>query len=173
MNLPEKYSSVKGLLLTLLISSLRLFYFFGEALKKPNTTYFSAAGDGLQIYYATAYHALHDTSYFNQQSINYPYGENILLTACQPSVSNPIKMLAPVVDLSGYTTGITNLIMLLSVVLCSVFIFLILKHFNVNWIYASVTATCISFLSPQLHRMGGHYTLTYQFAIPAFIYLLF
>jgi len=39
-------------------------------------------------------------------------------------------------------------------------------------LYSSILSVCIAFLSPQLSRFGGHFSLSYVFVIPLIIYLL-
>lgn len=159
----------KGFLLTLVLSFTVLVVFFGKPLFHANSRYFGTSGDGIQAYYTSAYHAKYDKSFIHHEAMNYPYGENVFFTGCQPVVTGFAKMFG----LSSYVVGITNLIMLLSMVLCALFLYLIFKELKVNFIYAAVCATAISFLSPQIVRLFAHYTLTYQFAIPGFIYFLY
>lgn len=158
----------KGLITTFILSFTVLCIFFGKPLFHANSTYFGVSGDGVQAYYVSAYHAQHDNSFVHHNAMNYPYGENVFFTGCQPMVTGAAKILG----LSNYVIGITNLIMLFSMVLCALFLYLIFKELKINFIYAAVCATAISFLSPQIVRMFAHYTLTYQFAIPGFIYFL-
>ena len=105
--------------------------------------------------------------------MNYPFGENIFFSPCQPLISNSVKFISKFHDISGAVVGITNLIMLFSIVASSLFLYLIFKELGLPSVYSSLAATGIAFLSPQIQRLCGHYTLTYQFAIPALIYLLF
>jgi hypothetical protein len=158
----------RGLITTFILSFTVLCIFFGKPLFHANSTYFGVSGDGVQAYYVSAFHAQYDKSFVHHNAMNYPYGENVFFTGCQPMVTGIAKILG----LSNYVIGITNLIMLLSMVLCALFLYLIFKELKINFIYAAICATAISFLSPQIVRMFAHYTLTYQFAIPGFIYFL-
>jgi hypothetical protein len=162
----------KGFLLTLLLSVSCLFLFFGKLLEALNQVYFGASGDGLQVYYGALYHIKYDDSFWQMQGMNYPYGENVFFTASQPFVTNILKLMNHVVDTYDYSIGILNLIMLGSIVLSALAIYLIFKHLRVPYYYSSIAATAIAFLSPQIDRLGGHYTLTYQFAIPLFLLML-
>ncbi|HET6225773.1 MAG TPA: hypothetical protein VFF27_05795, partial [Bacteroidia bacterium] len=162
----------KGFLLTLLFSVLCLFYFFGKLLQHPNHVFFGATADGLQGYYGALYHIKYDASYWRLDAMHYPYGDQVFFTACQPFLSDIIKFFNPFINLYDYTIGIINLVMLFSIVLSALFLYLIFKHLRLPYLYAAVAATAIAFLSPQLDRLGGHYSLTYQFAIPLFLLLL-
>lgn len=162
-----------GFLLTLLLSVSCLLFFFGKLLVSPNETYFGAGGDGLQSYFGALYHVKYDASYWKMNGMNYPYGEQVFFTACQPFVTNILKFINPFVNVYDYTIGILNLIMLWSIVLSALCIYLLFKHLRIPFYYSAIAATAIAYLSPQLDRLGGHYTLTYQFAIPLFLLLLF
>lgn len=165
-------SKKKGLLITFVASVCCIFFFFGTLLKNPNTVYFSASGDGLQAYYGAVYHVKYDTAYWRMNGMNYPYGEQVFFTGCQPFVTNIIKVVSCFVDVSEYTVGIINCIMLGSIVLSALCVFLIFHFLRIPLFLAVFSAVAIAFLSPQIERMGGHYSLTYQFAIPLFLLLL-
>ncbi|MFY9309542.1 MAG: hypothetical protein WAQ28_10890 [Bacteroidia bacterium] len=162
----------RGFLLTGLLSLVCMFLFLGKVLVAPNQVYFKASDDGIQSYYASLYHVKYDSTYWHFQGMNYPYGEHVLFTGCQPLITNPIKLVSKVVDVSNYTLGIINMIMLLSVALCPFFLYFIFKHLKLPWLFSAIAAIAITFLSPQFIRMGGHFALTYQFAIPLFLLLL-
>lgn len=162
----------KGFVFTFLLSMFCLCFFYGKLLRHPNQIYFSANGDGLQSYYVALYHVKYDVSYWHLDGLNYPYGEQVFFTGCQPFVTNTIKLVSNIIDISNYTVGILNLIMLLSIVVSALSLYLIFKHFKLPNFYSGIAGTAIAFLSPQIIRLGGHFSLTYQFAIPLFILLL-
>lgn len=162
-----------GLTGTIIISSLIMLFFYSAPLSRLNDTFFAADGDGLKDYYNTVYFLKYDTSYFHSQSMNYPHGEHVFFTGNQPSISFILKFInTHIVDISDKTVGIMNLAMLLSVVLGAVFLYLLLIHFNLPVAYSLLISIGITFLSPQLARMPGHFSLSYVFAIPAMLYLM-
>lgn len=162
--------SDKGLLLTLFLSLLLMSVFYGKLLLHPCSTYFGASGDGLQIYYETLFHTKYDTSYWSQNSINYPYGESIFFTGAMPFVNNLVKIFGPSAAPLG--VGLINLMMVFSPVIGAVFIYAIFRHLRMPWLYGACCAVFIAYLSPQLYRMYGHYSLQWVFLIPALFYLL-
>jgi hypothetical protein len=157
-----------GFLLTTFFAVSCLLFFFGKLLEHPNQTYFGAGGDGLQAYYNAIYHVKYDNSYWKFNGMNYPYGEQVFFTGCQPLVTNILKLF----HILNYTVAVINIIMLSSIVLSALFLYLIFKHLRLPYLYAAIASTAIAFLSPQIDRLGGHYSLTYQFAIPLFLLLL-
>jgi len=172
----KKYSNnatFYGSLVTVVLSTVCLFLLFGALLRSPNTVYFAGSGDGLQSYYGTLYHVLHDSTYLRSYGMNYPYGEMVLYTGNQPVIANTIKFVSDhIFDISGYTIGILNVLMLFSIVIGALFIFLILRYFKLPVPVSAVLGVAIAFLSPQIGRLGGHFSLSYLFFIPLMIYLL-
>lgn len=165
--------SLSGSLFTLALSILVLYFFFGELLRSPNSVYFAEGGDGLQSYYGTMYHISHDTSYARSGGMNYPYGEMVLFTSNQPVIANTIKFISDnIIDISAYTIGILNILMLSSIVVAALFVFLIFRHFKLPVLLSVILSVAIPFLSPQIGRLGGHFSLSYVFVIPLMIYLL-
>lgn len=163
---------ILGIVVTLALSLAVVFAFWGEPLRNPNQTFFASSGDGLKDYFTTTYLVKHDTSYWHSNVMNYPFGENVMYTGCQPSVSHIVKLVSEhIVDISDYTVGIINMIMIVSLILGSLFLYLLLVHFKLPWLYSALVAIGITFLSPQIARMGGHYSLSYVFAIPLILYL--
>lgn len=162
-----------GLLATFILSSVFLFIFYGQPLRNPNTTFFASDGDGLKDYLNTMYYVKYDTTAFHSSSMNYPHGEHILFTGNQPSISFFLKFINNhIAEISQYTVGILNIIMLVSIILGAVFLYLLLRHFKLPVWYSIIAAIGITFLSPQLARLPGHFSLSYIFAIPAMLYLM-
>ncbi len=154
--------------MTIILSISVLFLFFGKLLVHPNTCYFSIVGDGIQVYYNALYHVFFDKNILTEDSMHYPYQESVFFTGCNPMLTTVIKYLG----LKYYTIGILNLSMLFSIPLAAIFIYLIFKEYNINYLFASFSSVSIAFLSPQINRMQGHYNLVYCFAIPATIWLI-
>jgi hypothetical protein len=106
-------------------------------------------------------------------SINYPYGEVSFYTQAQPVVFGAVKTFSNhVVDITPYTIGIINVLMISSIVLAAIFLYLLLAGTGLPFFYSALTAVGIAFLSPQIDRFSGHFTLGYVFAIPLLLYLL-
>lgn len=162
----------KGVWFTALFSSLMLLVTAGEVVLHANHVYFNLHGDGFQTYYTALYHILHDTQAGTQRAMNYPFSESVFFTGCEPVLSVPLQFINRLLPVHTYTTGIINLSMLLSLILCSVFLYLLLRQFQIKALWAVAFAVGITFTSPQVQRLMGHYTLTYQFAIPYFLWQL-
>lgn len=158
---------------TVILSVALLYLFFAPILRNPNQIYFAPGGDGLKAYYGALYHLKYDSDAFRMNGMNYPYGENIFFTDNQPMVVNTIKFISNhFFDISGYTVAIINLLMLFSFLLAAVFLCLIFTELGTSWWFATLAAVGITFLSPQIGRLGGHLTLSYAVWLPLMIWLL-
>lgn len=155
------------------VGLLITYLFAGDVVKNINHRYFAQSGDGAKDYYATFYHIKHDKSYIHSNSMNYPFGESIFFVGSQPIVSNTIKFISQnIYNVSPYTVAIHNLLILISIALTVLVIYLILKHLNLPIWYSLLVAIGITFLSPQIDRIGGHFALSYTIVLPLFILLL-
>jgi hypothetical protein len=163
----------KGLFTSFLLGFMFLYAIYGNLLLNANSVYFGASGDGFKSYYSGAYQGLHDSSYWRMSGMNFPYGEQSFFTDNQPLLTAAIKFFSNnFVDITPYTIGIVNSLMLMSILLCCITMFLIFNRLRLPWFYAALVSVGITFLAPQLQRMGGHYSLSYSFAIPLFTLLL-
>ena len=162
----------QGILLTLVLSFIVLNILFGKVLYHANTTYFASGGDGLRSYCAVIYQIQNDSTYLSTSAMNYPYKESVFYVDQQPLVSTFLKFISDtIVDVSNYTVGVYNLLMLFSLVLSSVVLYLLFRKLKLPVWYSCLSGIAISFLSPQIGRMGGHFALSYAFVIPVFLYL--
>jgi len=139
------------IILLLCISILFLFYYHGDVIINSNSINLGDDHDGLKNYYTPYYHIVHDKEYNHFEGMNYPYGEHVTFTDCQPALSGSLKFIDQnIIEISSYTIGIINCSMFFSIVLASLFIFLILRHYKLHLV----------------RRMFGHYALSYGFVIP-------
>lgn len=158
--------------ITFFITLLLCLLAFGEVMRSPDDYLFSTDGDGLQTYYQSIYHVKYDSTYMHQQGLNYPHGENIFFTGGQPLATNVVKFIQPVIDLTDHMVGITNWLMIFSVLICPLFLYLILKDLGMKPLVSILFAIGITFLSQQWERFGGHYPLGWLYAVPGMIWLL-
>lgn len=167
--LKKKWTQITLLLLcSIVLIAFRFGSWFGQ-MNRVVEPY----GDGFKAYTAIQYHATHDSTFSHFEGMNYPYGEHAIPAVSQPLVSNSIHVISKyLVPIQPYTVAIVNGLMLLSVLLCSLFLFLILTKLNLPAWYAICIALGVTFLSPQIHRMIAHYGLAHLEAIPILLYLL-
>jgi hypothetical protein len=160
--------------LVILLSTLIVACLYSNNILHLNDFLFSAKGDGLVNYFSYIYHIKHDPGYFSFQGMNYPYGETIFMVDCHPLFTNILKFVSQnIVDLSPYAIGILNFAMLASLVVCSLFMFLILDYFRFPWVISIAGAVSITFLASNvLLWKFGHYALSYACFFPISWFLL-
>ncbi len=146
---------------------LIVFSFYGKALLQPNSMMFSNSGDGLKNYFTYSYHITHDSSAVGFEGMNYPYGENIMYTDCHPAFALLFRSLSgPLPFIAGYSVGMLNFLMILSIILTFIVVYLLLAEFGINRWIGLVFSIGITLLAPQIFRLGGHLALSYSMAIP-------
>jgi hypothetical protein len=154
------------------IGIIIMCYFFLPVLLHPNSYLFNFTGDAAKNYYTYAHYIKNSPDYINFDGMNYPYGENFLFTDCHPILAVFLKIVNEFVDISRYSVGIVNYLLVLSLFVTGVILFKIFKLLNVNFIFALLGSIGLSMLNPQIPRFYGHFALAYSFAIPLIIYLL-
>jgi hypothetical protein len=171
--MPARNRYYASLIVTALFSMIVLSVFYGNLFDKLNRVSFAAGGDGLQSYINMEYHIRYDTTYMRCNSMNYPYGEHVFFTNNQPLLSNTVKFISQnIVDISDYTLGMLNFLMLFFLVITPVILYLIFTDFGIGPVISILASIGITYLSPQIDRFGGHFNLSYVCAIPWMILLL-
>jgi hypothetical protein len=163
MKVIEKYATFILIGITLIF----VFAFYGDVILAPNSYLFGASGDGMKNYFTYA-DQIKENSWTVSTAMNYPYGESFLYLDCQPVLTIVVKIIP---FLAPYSIGITNLLMIGSIVISAWLLFLILLRFQVRPILAIIGAFSIAVLAPQLFRIEGHLALGYSFFIPLSWYL--
>lgn len=168
-----KSSKTLKLLIVALAGIATTWFFFRNVIPDINHKYFAQGGDGAKDYFTMLYHIKHDTSYIHSGAMNYPYGENIFFSGAQPFLTNALKLISRYwTGCTHFIVGIHNLSILISIVLTVLVIFLIFSQLILPFWYSLLAALGITFLSPQIDRIGGHFSLSYTLFIPLIIYLI-
>ena len=164
-------------ILILLTATFAIYcFFFGtNGIIHAKTNFITTSGDYLKDFYNTYYHVKYDTSYLYNNTMNYPYGEHFTFTGENVYISFPLKLIKNIGlgDYSAYILLIMNLHVLLSFLLCALFLYLLFRELKISTWVACLAAIAITFLSPQIMRMWGHLTLIYMFILPAMLYFFY
>ena len=157
--------------IAILTATLLVVLLFRSWLPHLNSRVIEPWGDGYKAYHAILYHAEHDESMNWYEGMNYPYGEHAVPGATQPLISTSIRIL-DALGLPGSEHGlaIVHLSLLLGMILCMVFSFLVLERLGVDWTYAILAAAGITLLAPQIDRFASHYGLAHLEVLPMIIY---
>lgn len=163
----------KYLLFTLFLTTCLIFFFYGKIILSPNQYLFAPTGDGFTAYYNTTWHIELDSSYTEFNGSNYPYGEHTVYSEYRLLISNSIKALGKIFPtIRTQNIAITNLSILISILICALFIFLILKELGIKEWLAVCATIGITFLAPQVGRFDNHLTLAYLNCFPMTWYFL-
>lgn len=162
-----------GRLVLLLVMAVLLYLRFPDMLPTGNGKVIEPYGDGYKSYTVIAYHAKYDSTYSHFEGMNYPYGEQVVPAAAQPSLSNTLKLLkAWGWDLTDHVKDLVHYSILLGLLLCAFFLYLIFRRLQAGMLFSIVAAIGITFLSPQFDRILSHYSLAHAEVIPILLYLL-
>ncbi len=163
-----------GSVTTIIVAVALVALFWGPAwLVHWDTMFFSTDGEDLvKDVYTTSYHVAYDDGMAISHAMNYPYGEYYIFTGLHPLIAAPLQWLrdAGVAHTERAVLPLMNLLSLLSIVLCALFLYLLLYELKLPIWYSIVVALLITLMSPQLHRIGAHMSLSYYCAIPMLLY---
>lgn len=155
------------LLLTLISAAVFIFY-FQHLVFNLNSVLFKVNGDSLKNYYTYVYHIKHDADALTFSGMNYPFGEHIVYTDCQPLLTLILRLLP---FTHSRLIGIMHGLILFSFIITPLILFRTFLHLNVQRLPAFLFSLGIAFLAPQIQRIGGHFGLAYVCAIPLMVLL--
>jgi hypothetical protein len=150
-----------------------ILFFFLDVVIHPNGHMFNEFGDGIKAFFVYADHIKNDTSYHQQASMNYPYGQTFVFTDGQPAIADAVKFISGFIPaFQIFSIAIYNYLILGSFILCAWFMALILQRLKLPPLFVILGAFCITTLSPQIWRISGHPTMSYACFFPIAWYLL-
>jgi hypothetical protein len=156
----------------LLFAFIVLLFYYHKLVLNLGEIVFNTSGDGFSSYFNTLYHILHDKQFFHTYSMNYPYGENSFFTGNFFFLTSIINYNPFITDKIYWTLFLLNGFMLFAIPVSALFIFKVFAQFNQTTFFHQLISLGIAFLSPQVHRLGGHYALSISFLIPVLLYLI-
>ena len=163
-----------GLTLVATLIVFRLFFGAG-LLSNAHHFFFSLYSEDLiKDVYTTTYHTKYDSSYTHCTAMAYPYGEQYTYTGLQILVSAPLQLLQKmgIKDAWKACLPLINFYIIISIFLCALFLYLLFTELKLPPVPSVFGAIFITFLMPQLQRMGGHLTLSYLCIIPMALYFI-
>ena len=156
-------------LLLFLLSFGIYFFYYQHLILHLNSVLFAAEGDSIKNYYTYAFHISNDNDALYFSGMNYPFGEHVVYTDCQPLISCILRLLPFTYD---YAIGILHGLILLSFIITPLVLFRIFTKLGVNKALAFFASLAIALLSPQIQRLGGHFALAYGCVIPFTVLML-
>ena len=138
---------------------------FDHFFSTPNRFMLDTGVDGLKNYFNPMFYLKYDTgTHFS--GMNYPFGEHLVFTDGQPLIVWILKLFPNSTSLADAIPAIFNLSIFIGIALCMLLIYKISRHFLLPPWYAVCISWIIALLSPQIHRLAGHYALAHTFIIP-------
>ena len=167
-------STAIGAIVTLVAMLLLMVCFWGPGwFAHWRTNFLNAySEDYIKDLYTTTWHSSNDISVTQCGAMNYPHGEYYVYTGLHPLISVPLQWAAKagVEHTERAVLPLMNLFVMLSVLLCALFLYLIFRNLKLPIWYAVVAALLVTLMSPQLQRMGGHISLSYYCVIPMLLW---
>src|ERR1700722_3501049 len=122
----------KGILLSITITTILLLVYYLYQLSNANHLNYGQWGDGYKNFYTICYYLKYDSgAHFT--GMNYPYGENVVFCDAQPMVVwilKPLSYIFP--SITNYIHGYLAFSIFISIIISAVFIYKILRGFDVN-----------------------------------------
>ncbi len=115
-----------------------------------NTYLLSTGGDAVKNYYTPAWFVDNDNgTHFT--GMNYPYGEHVVFTDNQPLLSWVMNFIDNnLFSISGYTIGIMNILLFVSLFFCVIFIYKIMCFYALPPYFAAVSYTHLTLPTSDL-----------------------
>lgn len=162
-----KYPKISIYILLWLLTTLLLYTLLGDIFVQLNDYMFAAGGDGLKVHYCMDYYVKYGNKlYF--EGYQYPQGVHVM------NVEAPLLFISlrwfcrNIIDISDYNVALINIMMLSSYYLCVFVMYPILRRHHLSVFFAVLFSLIITFFSPQVNRLTGHYFL----ALPCFFPLI-
>ncbi|WP_317899714.1 hypothetical protein [Aurantibacillus circumpalustris] len=151
-------------LILFLVSFLIYFIYFHHIFFNINSILSSITSDSLKNYYTYVYHVKNDPELLQFTGMNYPYGEHIIYTDCQPILTFILRLLP---FTHNYLIGIMHALIFLSFIITPLILNKILIRLNISKLFSFFAAIAIALLSPQFFKINsGHFALAYGCIIP-------
>lgn len=144
-------------------------YTFWDIISAPGTTLLNTSGDAAKNYFTYLYHATYNGGIMFS-GMNYPYGEHIIFTDAQPPISWLARTLLKLFNIPPLAT--LHVLLASAFVLCIIYVYKILKRFQLPYAWALCGAILISAMSPQQYKLGQHFSLAYTCTLPIIFYYM-
>ena len=170
-NIPNVLGSSLKINFLLFICSFGIYFFyFNHLFFNVNSVLSSITGDSIKNYYTFLYHITNDDSMLHFSGMNFPFGEHVVYTDCQPLLTFFLRLLP---FTHQHLIGILHCLILLSLIITPLIINAIFLRLGVDKISSFFISLAVAILSPQIRRLDGHFALSYECIIPlAILFLL-
>ena len=141
---------------------------FGPLLTHPGTYLLGAHGDSVKNIYSFLWYVLHDSG-TRFTGMSYPFTEHIVYPDAQPALAWVVQGLQKLGVVPGSPLAVLACLhgaLALGVATAPLVLYRLMRRAAVPGWYAAVAALLITFQSPQLDRLNGHFALAYPVVLP-------
>lgn len=152
---------------------LWILYVFNPYVFQLNQFLFSSSGDGLKNYYTYLYQVWYGQSATHFEGMNYPFGEHVVFTDGMPGLVWLIQILSSVFPgIDNYALLILHGLMLLSIPIGALFLYRIIRQWNLprmlaGWAAIIIVSSCIQYI-----RIERHFGMAFLCYIPMIWYFV-
>lgn len=156
--------------LLLVITSFGIYFFYlHHIFFGINSLLSSITGDAIKNYYTFVYHIKNNDRLLHFSGMNFPYGEHVIYTDCQPLLTFVLRCLPFAHE---YLIGIMHSLIFLSFIFTPLILFRVLKKLGLDQFASFFISIAIGLLSPQFEKINsGHHGLAYGCVIPLSVLL--
>lgn len=154
----------------LLICSFGIYtFYFYPIFLSINSTLSSITLDSLKNYYTFVYHIKNDPDALAFKGMNYPFGEHVVYTDCQPILSFILRLLP---FTHPYLIGIMHSLMFFSFIITPLILNKLFLRLALDKFTSFFISIALALLAPQFLKINaGHFALAYGFVFPLSILL--
>jgi hypothetical protein len=146
------------------------FFYFYQVFLNINSILSSITLDSLKNYYTFVYHIKNDQQALVFNGMNFPFGEHVIYTDCQPILTFILRLLP---FTHNYLIGIMHSLIFLSFIISPLILYRILRLLDLDKFSSFFISLAIALLSPQFVKInGGHFALAYGCILPISILLV-
>lgn len=163
----EKSGRTNLLLFT--CSALIYILYFHAVIFNCNALLSSITADSLKNYYTFVYHIKNDPELLHFTGMNYPYGEHVIYTDCQPLLTFILRLLP---FTHNHLIGIMHGLIFFSFIISPVILNKAFHLLGIDKFTSFFVSLAIALLSPQFLKINaGHFALAYGCLIPLSLFL--
>jgi hypothetical protein len=154
----SKVSDRRQLIFVGLLSTLLVVVYFWKVIAEPDKYQIGKGGDNYKNYYTLKSYVDQpcNTTLTGYHSMNYPYPEVIYFTDNTPLLAVAVKAVKSLFGIAHiHPLFVFNLFSILNFVVCSILLFLLLKHFVRSNLLVLLGSITLAFANPQSIRYIG------------------
>lgn len=150
-----------------------IFILYYPVFNQLNDVLLNGGKDSYRAYFVYINYIQGNSPWLHFNMLNFPYGENIFYLDCNPLLMFISRILFSFFPfLNSYAIAVFNITPFLNLWVGYIFLISVFKELKVNRMFSIIGALLIIFLSPQLLKIAGNYSLAYVQYIPMMVFFM-